>query len=536
MAAPKLPPSQLDFDPADLQYLSETEQKQLSDSLEMLIGGESAYDFICRIAPDEHPPKHVLPIIDVIEQARLRPQRVTIDIGPGHAKTTTLLRLLAWWLSKSPADLCGYISYSDMQARDKSGIAQAAFAEAGGRLDPDKTADGFWKTPFGGGLIAKGSRSGITGKRVPGLLVYDDPYHDAQEARSVAINAAVIERFKAVAFTRLQGGSIIVLHTRWAMDDLIGYIRKNLGWDNISIPTIADQVGVAAGGQGDEKSGTDTLGRHLGEPAWPEKYPYELCLEEKPDAKGRPIRKICGHDGHLVEIRKTIGEHLWAALYQGKPRPEGMRIFHEPARFRLNDFLDPETKQLYKSEFDWTGKRGVISIDPAATAKTSADHSSISVVAMEGYGLDARMWLVEQIRVQVEIPELVSLARRIQLRTRLLVACEAVSGFKGVGQSLRMIGARDIHGRALGTLRVIDVTPGSRDKFTRAQAGAAAWNDSRLLVPMDTEWADGLIERFQRFTGQAGGEDDEVDSVCQAWNLLYRERGVDRRASQQESM
>jgi len=529
MALPK-PNGQLDgFDPEWIKLLPEDEQKEFVNSMEMLVGGESLRDYIARIFPDEPPPKHVMPIIDVIEQARLRPMRVVMDYGPGHAKTTTLLRAIAWWLSptKSPGDLCGYITYSDAQAREKSGIARAALEKSGGSLDADKNTEGFWKTSWGGGLIAKGAGAGIMGKRIPGLLVYDDPYKDMSEARSIAINTKVIERFKAAAFTRLQGGSIIVLHTRWAVDDLIGYILRHLKWDQISVPTLCDQVGESVpGGAGDAKNGTDGLGRKLGEAAWPEKYPYEICLESD-----RKTRKICGHDGHLKEIRKTVGENFWAAMYQGKPRPEGQLIFHEPARYRLNKGPNGEP-----SEFSWVGKRGVISIDPAATAKTSADFSAIALLAMDGYGLDARMWLVDMIRIQVEIPDLVSRARRIQLMTKLLVACEAVSGFKGVGQSLRMIAARDTDGRPLGTLRVIDVVPGSRDKFTRAQPSAAAWNDSRILVPMDTDWADGVIERFQRFTGVGGQEDDEIDAVGQGWNLLYRERGIDRRASHEGAM
>ncbi len=508
--------------------LSEQEQREFEKNLETLVGGESLAEFICRIAPHEPPPRHIRPIIDAVELARVRPIRLTIDIGPGHAKTTTLLRALAWWLTKSPGDLCAYVTYSDGQARDKSRIAKEALELSGGRLDPDKSGDGHWLTPGGGGLVAKGAKGGLTGKRVPGLLIYDDPYKDMQEARSAAINAMVIERFKAVSFTRLQGGSIIVLHTRWSMNDLIGYIRKNLKWDHISVPTLADEVGkLTPGGSGDSITGTDSLGRHLGEPAWPEKYPYELCLEKD----GR-TPKICGHDGHLIEIRKTIGEHLWAAMYQGKPRPQGMSIFHsEPARYRL--FAGPAGEP---SEFSWSGKRGVISIDPAATASTSADYSAIAVLATEGYGLDARMWIVDMIRIQVEIPELVSRARRVQLRTRLLVACEAVSGFKGVGQMLRSISARDEHGRQIGTLRVIDVNPGSRDKFTRAQSVAAAWNDGRVLIPMDAPWADGLVERFQRFTGINDSEDDEIDALSQGWNLLYRERVVARMGQYEAGM
>lgn len=496
----------LDFDVTDLDLLTETERASFVAAMATLAGGERLRDFVARVAPHEPIPRHLQPIVDVIEYARLRPVRVCFDIGPGHAKTTMLLRAIAWWLcpDQSPGDMCAYVSYSDGQARDKSRIAKETMESAGNKLSADQKAAGFWLTPQGGGLVAKGAQGGLTGKRVPGLLIYDDPYKDMQAARSQAINSMVIERFKAVAFTRLQGGSIIVLHTRWHVDDLIGYIMRELKWDQISIPTICE----------DEK--TDILGRRKGEVAWPEKYPYEMCTND--DGSTR----ICGHDGHLKEIRITLGEHIFGAMYQGRPRPEGTAVFHEPARFRLKGSAshlascrlggtcnDPD----HHPEFAWTGKRGVIAIDPAATAKTSSDWSVIMVCAMDGYGIKARMWIVDLVRQQIEIPRLVQLAYEMQQKYRLTIACEAVAGFKSVPQSLRAMNPR---------LRVVDVEVGGRDKYTRSMALAAAWNDGRVLVPMDVPWADTLINEFSRFTGSNDDHDDQVDAGAHAWNISYR--------------
>lgn len=498
-----------DFDLDDLQHLSEEEQALFHQSMEMLVGGETNADWINRVFPEEPTPRHVLPICEVLDAARLRPQRVVLDYGAGHAKTTTAMRCIAHWIERSPADLCAYVSYSDDQARDKSAIAKAALERINFKLATSTESDSHWKTKQGGGLIAMGARGGLMGKRIPGLFVYDDAYKDVQEARSPAINGAVIGRFKAAGFTRLQGGSIVIIGSRLDENDLIGYILKHLKWDHISCPAICE----------DELN--DPLGRKKGEAAWPEKYPIEICSEP------------CGHDGHLAEIKRTIGDHLFSAIYQGRPRPEGTAIFHEPGRFRLKNWTDQETGAVYPSEFKWEGKRGVISIDPAATAKKQSDWSVLATCAMFGYGIEAFMWVVDLVRIQVEIPDLVARGKRMQNLTRLLVACEAVAGFKGVPQSLRSIDARDPDtGKPIGRLRVLDIPGGlrdealkslfSRDKFTKAQPGAAAWNDGRILVPIDAPWAEPMIERFQRFTGVEGGEDDEIDAVCQGWNVLYR--------------
>lgn len=467
-----------------LDTLNPEEQEELLRLLTSLVGGERIVEWIQRIFPHEPVPDHMMPVIEVMEQARVTPIRVCLSVGPGHAKTTLLLRCLIWWLSLSPADQCAYITYSSSQAHDKSRIAQG-FAEAAGLpLMKNATAMGHWHTAAGGGVIAAGSRGKLTGQRIPGLVLYDDPYKDEFEARSAAINNQVKERFKAIAFTRLQGGSVVVLHTRWAEDDLIGWLTRDLKWDNINIPTVCDQV-------------PDILGRQLDEVAWPDHYPYEICTTP------------CGHDGHLREIRETIGEHLWAAMYQGRPRPLGKSVFHEPARYRL--YADKANG--IPSEFTWVGKRGVISIDPAATASTSADWSVLLVCAVEGFGINTKMWIVDCVRRQQEIPELVQDARRLQQQYRLMVACEAIAGFKAVPQSLRRIDAK---------LRVIDITTGAKDKFTRAMAISAAWNAGRVMVPMDAPWADTLIDEYKRFTGSGDRHDDQVDAGAHAWNILYR--------------
>lgn len=480
--------------------LSPEDQARFCRSGRALLGSEKPRDFIRRIAPHEPPPRHLDPIIDVIEYARLKPIRVTFDMGPGHAKTTGLCRMLAWWLSdgQSPGDTCGYLSYSDEQARKKSLLVKDAHELGGGVLRPDSKAAGHWRTRAGGGLIARGARGGMMGNRIPGLMIYDDPYKDVKEARSEAINGAVIEQFKGMAFTRLQGGSVIVLHTRWHDDDLIGYIQRELKWDSISIPTIC------------EDETTDILGRKVGEVAWPEKYPYEICTG------------VCGHDGHLEEIKRTLGDHLWAAMFQGRPRPQGRAVFHEPARYWLRG--DPDhmaecqlngtCKERDLHPFTWTGKRGVIAVDPAATATTQSDWSAIVVMAIEGLGVDSRAWIVEVVRVQCEIPDLVKEIRRVQLKYRLMVACEAIGGFKAVPQSLRALDPK---------LRVMDITTGGKDKYTRAQPVAGAWNDGRVLVPMDVEWAEPYVKELTRFSGAGGGEiDDQVDGTSHGWNVLYR--------------
>jgi len=485
-----------DVDPAELAqllpYLPPGEQEELYQLLERLIGGESPHEFVARLRPREPIPRHVELVVRAIMRARVTPIRLCISMPPGHAKTTTLLRLAIWWLLRSPADTCAYVTYSDDQARDKSKEARDLAGDADLALADDSNNLGLWRTPLGGGFLASGFGGRLTGQRVAGLLLVDDPYKNAAEANSARVREQVYTDFKAAAFTRLQGGSIIVLHTRWHPDDLIGRLVREHKWDYINLAAIAEEG--------------DPLGRALGEALWPDRYPREKC-------KGP-----CGHDGHLDEIREEMGEWLWAALYQGRPRPKGHKVFHTPHRFDLG-------------KFSWEGKRGVIAVDPATTAKTRADHSVVLLAAMEGAGAESKLYVLGVIRMQVETPGLVKRIRAVHRDYSLPVVVEAVGGFIGVPQTLRDVDSSmpDDDGTQPQPMQVVDLFP-KGDKFLRAQPVAAACNATpgRVLVPAgrDTEpappWVAEFLDELDEFTGIGDLEDDQVDALAHAWNWLYQ--------------
>lgn len=482
--------AEIDDEPEALDgfdLLTEDEQAELEALLDAQVGGESLDEFVERVIPTEPLPDHARILTDLLEQARLRPIRICVSWPPGHAKSTILLRAIAHHLSITPADVCAYVTMSDKKARSKSRKARLWAQRGGVRLSRESNDASDWRTMMGGGLVASGWKGALNGERIPGLLVIDDPFKSRRDAESELVSDEVWEWFKDVATTRLQGGSCIVLHTRWSENDLIGRIARELGWVVINVPAIAEE--------------NDPLGREPGEALWPDKYPLVNCGDES-----------CGHDGHLDVIRRTIGEWSWASLYQGRPRPRDKNLFgNEPAQFQL-------------STFDWKGKRGAIVIDPATTKKTRADHTAMGVFAMEGYGADSKMYVVEVLRMQEEMPEVVKAARRLQSRYKLVIGVEAVAGFKGVPQTIRSLDR---------TLRVIDIHP-DQDKYLRAQGASAAWKQDRLLVPVDAAWANVFVREMHAFTGVDDDEDDQVDMTAHAWNLLYRAAPSDRARGDRE--
>lgn len=331
--------------------------------------------------------------------------------------------------------------------------------------------------------------------------------------RIVAIDDISIERERMVYDLTIDGaenfiaGGFVVHNTRWHTDDLIGWLLsgKFAGYrfEEIKLPAICD-------------ADDDPLGRAIGEPLWPERFPAD----------------------ELKRIEVSIGPYSWASLYQQAPRPKGADVFSEPARYFLDPRKDPNPDP--KQKFSWQGKRILLCCDPAATDDTRSDFSAVFVLAAEGYGDDMKVWIVFGWRDHVSIPDLCEVLYSLQQRYwKAPIAVEAVGGFKAVPQMLQKIDAR---------LRVRPVRPVG-DKFTRAQPLAAAWNAGRVFVPFDahivkrndvevkrwtgeraTTWADELIDEASVFTGVNDAEDDQIDSLSHGFNEIRGARIVKRGA------
>jgi predicted phage terminase large subunit-like protein len=431
-------------------------------------GGLRLREYITKRFPHEPPPRHLDPLIKAIERARHRRVKILLSMPPGHAKTLTILRAIAWWLAATPADTNAYLSYSDMQGWSKSKLTREITEEAGVELHPEFTAAAEWRTRQGGGLLASGVGGRLTGNRVTGFAVIDDPYKSQADAASAATREEVWTWYTSVVRTRLQDASIIVVHTRWHPDDLIGRLERAGGWEVINLPAIAEN----------DNAHPDPLGRAAGEALWPEMYSA----------------------AELKDIGRDVGEFVFSALYQGRPRTPGAKIFVEPARFDLKTF-DP------------TGCIFGIGVDPAGSKKTSADWSVAILMAMRKRTGDLPLfYFLQLIRHQATVPTFVKLLRQFQINNGNVTAwVEAVAGFKAVPDMLREVE---------GSLLVQDVHPAG-DKFQRAQPLAAAWNDQRALVPIAAPWdVEGFLAEYKEFTGLDGELDDRVDAGSTIFNAL----------------
>jgi predicted phage terminase large subunit-like protein len=471
------------------QELSTAERRELARLEWADRGVRSLLEFIPTVTPWYRAPVfHLLPLAELFWQAGCGKRlRVLSSTPPQHGKTTSMLHWIVAYLKAFPWHNVAYVSYEAGVAWSKSREARDIAERAGLNLKIGSKSVTEWKTTDDGGFIATSIGGPLTSKRVD-FLVVDDPHKDRVSAESPTYQNRAYEWFSGVAMSRLtKDASTIVNMARWAQGDLIGRLLDNrkVDWKVVNLKAI-DIV------DGQERA------------LWESHKPLRFLREQR--------------DSGLIH------PYDWAALYEGNPQPRGGALFGEPERY---DVIPMDGSNA-------SGWRFAIACDPAATAKSSADHSAIVVVGATGDGADQKVYVLDVWRGQVEIPALVKELRRFQERWRCPVWIEAVGGFKAVPQMLREIGAAS-RARGEEALRVCEVTARG-DKFTRALPVSAAWGDKRVLVPRNKDahpWVREFLAEVKRFTGKGDAQDDQVDALSHAFDAVDRrvnaiERGVKR--------
>lgn len=251
------------------------------------------------------PGYHVTPTIQLISDELARAveepnARVVLTTPPRTGKSVLVSQVLpVWALMRNPDTEVIVKSYGDDLAEEHSAAARRLVADnpelVGIALAADKKAVGRWRVEgHRGGMLAGGILSSTTGFGSD-LLIVDDPVKGAQEADSAAYRRRLVNEFRASLLTRLMpGGSAIVVLTRWHEDDIAGSLLAEPGsrWVHINIPAVST-AGVP-----------DAL--------------------ERQDTGTAMVSAIGRTAEDFAEIRRGVGERVWAAMYLGVPStPEG---------------------------------------------------------------------------------------------------------------------------------------------------------------------------------------------------------------------
>lgn len=220
---------------------------------------------------------------------------------PTHNSMTVTETLPSWFIGRNPDSRCIVTGYNaDIAERFGNANRQLIknFGEDifGISISDSQDNKTLWDiNKHQGGMLATGILGSLTSNG-GNLVIVDDPFKNGEEANNPDLREKVYNVFADSVMTRVQGkgNAVIVIHTRWHEDDLIGRLEK-LGWIIVNIPCVW------------EKGIDKMLHRKIGE---------TLCPELGFDAEW------------AMQIQKTLGPRKWNALYQGKPYIEGGNLLN----------------------------------------------------------------------------------------------------------------------------------------------------------------------------------------------------------------
>ena len=232
--------------------------------------------------------------------------RVCISVPFRHGKTTVITKTLpSWFIGRNKGKWSILTAYNADLAEEFSNNNRQLIKQFGKEIFNIETNDsqdnkylfqthecGKAENPnMDSGVMGVGIQGGIVGHGGE-LIIVDDPYKNDIQADNPTERENISRVFKSAVLTRSmgEGNAVIVIHTRWHEDDLIGELSKTGDWLVINIPLIW------------EKGVDKLLHRKVGE---------TLCPE-------------LGFDASWAEMTKrAIGNRLFQANCQGKPYIEG---------------------------------------------------------------------------------------------------------------------------------------------------------------------------------------------------------------------
>ena len=428
-------------------------------------------DFICRKEKDPKKWGHHQHIaFELTKISKGKGGRLIVNMPPRHTKSEFASYLFpAWYIGKFPKKKIMQVSHNaELSARFGSKVRNLIDSQeyknifGDVRLREDSKAKGRWETNHGGEYYAAGVGGSITGRGAD-LLIIDDP-HTEQDALSESAMERAYDWYVSGPRQRLQpGGSIVVVMTRWAEDDLTGRLIKAQKeikadkWNLISFPAILPS----------------------GKPVWPEYWELE----------------------ELEKVKASLPIRNWSAQYMQEPTSE------EGAILKREWWLPWEKPTMPKL------KHVIQSYDTAFSAKETADYSAITTWGVFFPKEDGKpaLILLDALRGKYDFPELKAIAmEQFKYWEPESVIIEAKASGEPLMQEFRRMG-----------IPVIPFVPTrGKDKHSRVNACAPVFESGGIFYPKDEKFAEEVIEECAAFPH--GAHDDYVDSTTQAV-LRYRQ-------------
>lgn len=423
-------------------------------------------------------------VLEKVEKGHI--PRLIVTLPPRHGKTELISRrFIPWLLGRGPYRNIIFATYNEPFSQDIGSDCRNIMQSPGfkqvfpkfrfrmGGLSKEKLQAAE------GGMAAFVGRGGSITGRGADILIIDDPIKDSEEAQSPTLRAKLWDWFTQVAMTRLMTkfACVVVVHTRWHEDDLIGRItdptnpcyseEEAAKWKIINLPAIA--------------GADDPLGRKPGEALWPERFDLEF-----------------------LNAAKQLDSRGFSALYQQRPTPDDGDLF------RADWFITYEKSQLPSDLRIYAASDHAIGTD-----KTRNDATVMIVGGIDQYGdlyiLDV-WWQKAGSDKQVE-----AMLRLAKQWKPLLWYAEKGHISKAIGPFLRK---RMQEERVYFSIE--EVTP-VNNKVQRAQSIIGRMSMKKVRFPKHAPWVMEARDELMKFPNAR--HDDFVDA------LAWLGRAVDRMAT-----
>ena len=434
------------------------------DAMAASAGRDDLLAYAVGMIPSYRTPRHLRVLADklmAVKDGKIK--RLMVFMPPRHGKSNLASELFpAWYLGHKPNHQVLFTTYGQDLAdgfgrKVRNAVADPKHVRSfpGSVLAEDSQSAKRFNTEAGGVYYAVGAGGAVTGRGAD-LLLIDDPLKNREEADSRLIRDKLWDWFASTAFTRLMpGGAVVLIQTRWHEDDLAGrLLRGHEGWDVINLPAIAEE--------------NDALNRPLGTALWPDQYSVDA----------------------LLNIKQTIGEREFAALYQQRPAPL------EGALFRRDWIKHGNSPR--------SGTRIAMGVDLAISTRDTADYTAIVVMARDEFG---KLYVLDAVRERVDFPNALRLIRNMadKWSPRAILIEQVAFQAVVVQELLRQT-----------TLPIKGVVP-DKDKITRAQPLALRYEQGLVWHEMLPSWFEDELLAFPN-----AQHDDSVDALVYAYQGVMK--------------
>jgi predicted phage terminase large subunit-like protein len=457
------------------------------------------------------PPSRLLcAVIEKVYRSEL--MRTAVSIPPQHGKTIHLSTYgPAWMFGLNPRLNIVVATYNETRADELGEAFRAAVTSEtyraifpGVELMKGSQSKSYMRTTVGGKIFFVGAGGTITGRGAD-IFIIDDPMKDDEELQNDNYREKIWKWFFSVAYSRgSKRTRIIVLHTRWHVDDLLGRLcdpshpeRKKRfkdiaeDWTYLNIsgvvldPAIAKQLGLTLTVPTDPK-----VIRAFGE---------------------KPMAALWEADKDLPFFAQwKIGEpRTFSALVMGQPSIEDGEFF------KLSDIVEYDLEELPER----LKKYG--SSDHAVSVKARRDYT---VAGCIGVDEDDTIWVLPDLtwdRIETD-RQVEDLLYHFKTHRPGLWFMESELISKSFGPFLKK---RMLEERIYTTIQPIIA---SKDKRVRARSIQGRMQMHKVRFPRFAPWwADARSELLQF---DHGAHDDFVDFLSNVGNGLLYEQGASRKS------